>query len=245
MPTDSDLPRPIGEVLREVAPIWRGGDDPAPVHPFGGNCKVCEKPLEQLWRQIDPSRAPGWFAVNCCETCYEEAKTSNTPLSERMKVWEHNCPIEFKKPWDNRLGNNQVLSKVLNFNPSNGRGMVVHGTSGTGKTRIAWRLLHRLSEEAVQWLFIESADLMEAVPEACYHVPVLVIDDLGNDPLSGTKESRLLKLLRNRIDWHKPVIVTTQYNGESLGGRFSDSNTAQAVIRRLRAFCESVSSNLR
>jgi DNA replication protein DnaC len=221
--------------------------DPATsVHPFDRRCKICDRELDLLWRDCSQRAKDGrWLfrgfrPVNCCEACYENAKQDSSRDQTSVKSWEALCPEEFRTPWDDRLGNRRLLNRVLQFDPSRGRGLLVHGKSDTCKTRIIWRLLRQLSEAGREWLFVEAIDLLDNIPLAAFTVPILVIDDLGNDVLTPAKEVRLLKLLRTRCNWHRPVIITTQFVGESLEKRFVETATAQAIIRRLRQFCDDV-----
>ena len=232
----------------ERFPVFGHSDsDPeTSAHPFDGRCKVCDSVLDDRWRDCT-QRAPdgrwlfrGWLPVNCCEACFDNAKRGPSADQTNVKHWESLCPDEFRAPWDDRRGNRNLLNRVLKFDPSQRRGLVLHGKSDTGKTRVIWRLLKKLSDAGVQWYFIEAIDLLDAIPPAAFTVPVLVIDDLGNDVLNAAKEVRLLKLLRTRCNWHRPVIVTTQFIGDSLEKRFTETATAQAVIRRLRQFCDDV-----
>lgn len=214
-------------------------------HPFDGLCKVCDAPLDQLWRSMDQKAEDGrWLRrgyapVNCCEPCYERAKLGDH-AEANMAAWNARCPIEFRKPFSDTLGNNQVLVKVLAFNPRGGRGMVIHGATSTGKTRCAWALAKRLTEDSIRWLFLESVDYLDSLPSDALTVPILFLDDLGNDTLRGDREVRLLKLIRTRCQWHRPIVVTSQFSGEALCARFSEDATAQAIVRRLREFCDSV-----
>lgn len=237
-----DVPMPMAEVITGSGLIMQGVEDFAGhEHPFDGKCKVCDKPLtEGLWRQIDAKLAPGWFPVNCCEHCYEEAQKDHATEQANRELWERLCPPDFRDNFDPKKGNQKLLDRVLKFQPSQNRGMLIHGPSDTGKTRVVWQLLRSLAPTGISWLFIESIDLLDSIPTEAFTTQLLVIDDLGNDALKGPKEVKLLKLLRTRCNWHRPFIITTQYNGDLLAEKFSDSGTAQAVIRRMRQFCDPV-----
>lgn len=248
-----DDPLPMAALMPPRAAngaIWQGIDDPqTAIHPFAGECKMCAMkepavitPLDQLWRQVHPALAPGWFAVNCCDACYADAQRDTITLEKQREWWASHCPIEFRDEWDDSKGSAKLFSRVMAFNPAGGKGMVIHGPTEAGKTRVVWRLLKHLAETGTEWMFIEAIDLLDTIPERAFGVPLLVIDDLGNDALTGPKEVRLLKLLRTRCNWHRPFIVTTQFTGDALAKRFSENATAQAVIRRLRTFCESVNA---
>jgi hypothetical protein len=239
----------------EERPVFgRSEFDPATSpHPFDGCCKVCavkEPPqvtkLPSPWRNCDQRASDGrwlfrgWLPVNCCDNCYADAKKDGDTLERQRKWWLEKCPVEFRDEWDNRKGDQRLYSRVMQFNPTQGRGLLIHGQTDTGKTRAVWRLLKRLAEEGHEWLFVEAIDLLDNIPERAFSIPVLVIDDLGNDTLTAQKEVKLLKILRTRANWHRPVIITTQFVGDSLQKRFTETATAQAVIRRLRSFCDAV-----
>lgn len=215
-------------------------------HPFDGRCKVCEAKLDHAWRNMDQRASDGrwlfrgWLPVNCCDACYANAQKDPEVLKRQHEWWEQKCPIEFRDEWDSAKGNARLFSRVMQFDPARGRGLLIHGVTETGKTRVVWRLLRRLAEEGHEWLFVEAIDLLDNIPERAFSVPVLVIDDLGNDVLTAAKEVRLLKILRTRANWHRPVIITTQFDGNALQKRFTETATAQAVIRRLRSFCDDI-----
>jgi len=219
------------------------------IHPFDGLCKAClvkeppqETKLDQTWRTIDSEFATGWFPVNCCEACYDDAKSDKETLAKQREWWESKCPIEFRKDWDNRKGDPRMLAKVLAFNPDLNRGMIIHGETDSAKTRAVWQLAKQLAMSGREWMIVESIDLLDNIPERAFSVEILIIDDLGNDQLTQAKEVRLLKLIRSRCNWHKPIIITTQFVGDSLMKRFTETATARAIIRRLRDFCESVNA---
>ncbi len=222
-------------------------------HPFDGACKACSlmvpprtTKLDLLWRNMD-QRAPdgrwlyrGWLPVNCCDDCYAAAKADGRPIDKQLELWRERCPIDFRDSWDATKGDAKLLTRVLQFDPRMGRGLLIHGSTDTAKTRAVWRLLRKLTEDGTEWLFVEAIDLLDNIPDAARYVPVLVIDDLGNDVLTPKNEVRLLKILRVRADWHRPTIITTQFSGDALAKRFTETATAQAVIRRLRKFCDDV-----
>lgn len=237
-PVHRDEPIAIGSALGE-APIWlQGYTDTNRPHPFEGCCKVCNVPLEQPWRLINHPSAPGWHAVNCCDQCYEAAgKSEQTGLS---KWFEERCPPEFRPAWDPNYASALLLKKCLYWDWKLKRGLILVGKSGSSKTRAAWKIVEQLSRDNVTWFFATALEVMEGLPAEAKKTKVLVIDDLGNDRLTPAKEIELLKVIRNRVDWHQPIIVTTQYRGRDLSDRFSDQSTAQAIVRRLREFCDPI-----
>ena len=229
-------PQPIASAI-----TWlQGQPSNTGPHPFAGRCKLCEQPLDVLWRQIAHPRTPGWFAVNCCEPCYNAAKTT---ADRSLDAWLDTCPPEYRQPWDDAKASPTLLRSVLRFDVMARRGLLIVGQSGKAKTRAAWQLMRQLTMDGVPWHFATSLDLMEGLPAEAARAKVLVIDDLGNDPMHGNKEVALLKTIRQRCDWHMPFVVTTQFKGKDLAARFSERATAQAVVRRLREFCEVITAD--
>ena len=206
-------------------------------HPWGGRCKVCDRELlAPLWRQIPGCE--GWYPVNCCDACYDTAKAPGASRGEFE--WQTKCPIEFKQAWDGSKGDDGAMRKACYFDPAQRKGMVLHGLSGTGKTRIMWIVAKKVAESGRSWLWIDSLDYVDALPKEALFVDVLFLDDFGNEPLQGQAETRLLKLIRSRCDHHRPIVLTTQHQGDSLSKRFREGASAQGVVRRLREFCDAV-----
>lgn len=233
-------PMSFAEALGDIFPP--GIEDPAKgKHPFGGRCKVCDCLLpDPLWRQIAGSR--GWYPINCCEACYANSQGDTETRRKQNEQWQRICPPAFRSDWDSRKGNEALIRRVRSYDHKTGRGLVIHGKSGTCKTRAAWHLTRQLMELGVGVTFVESIDMPDENMRDMMHAPVLVIDDLGNDKMNASREAVVLKVLRYRSNWGKPTIITTQFIGASLEDRFSDGHTAQAVIRRLREYCDDVAA---
>jgi IstB-like ATP binding protein len=217
------------------------------LHPTQLCCKLCNTPLEQPWTWLDVTStdglrvlARGWTPITGCDRCRDASTRDELKEAANQKFWEERCPVEFRKAWDSRLGSELLLRRVLQFDAKKGRGLIVVGQSGTSKTRSIWTLLRALSERGESWFFATGLDVMEGLPIEAHKASVLVIDDLGNDKLSANREVELLNVIRKRVDWHRPIIVTTQYKGKDLANRFSEGATAQAVVRRLREFCDAI-----
>lgn len=132
------------------------------------------------------------------------------------------------------------------------KGLVLHGPSGRGKSRCLWALLERLFvEDAVQVRCIRvtafaramsdhDRNFAEGLLRSLIRVPVLALDDVGKEPATERWEASLIELLDARTVAKRPVLVTTNYAGDKLVTRFRDPNTGEAVVRRLREFCDPV-----
>jgi len=167
-------------------------------------------------------------------------------------------PVEFNS-WDLRYGNAALLAAVDKLYPSpdtepsllprgnfaSRRGMIIHGTTGTCKTRVCWQIVKRMlcHSTDMTWFWCDSYDLAtKAVPSEAYWADWLFIDDLGNEPMSSKYESALLRLVRERCNWHRPIILTTQLTGAGFKSRFFEGAAAAAIERRLRERTDMVAS---
>jgi DNA replication protein DnaC len=64
-------------------------------------------------------------------------------------------------------------------------------------------------------------------------VPVLFIDDLGNNRLTPSMESALFGVLNNRFAHVRPTVFTTQFLFKDLRKRFDNEKLAEALERRI------------
>lgn len=234
-------PVPIGRLMGELrdSALMRGVPEPDDAkHPWDGLCRQCNTPLDVKWTQLD--RCAGWFPVNIHIECLPAYYATIGCAGIQTLQWQRICPPDFREPWNQMRGNNALLKRVLQFDPKLRRGMLIRGVSGSGKTRCAWLLARQLMENGTAVTFVASIDLPDENVREMTNTECLIIDDLGNDKMQASREALVLKILRSRMDWHRPTIITTQFNGERLMERFSDGHTAQAVIRRLREFCDDV-----
>ena len=233
----------IGSLMARAldSTVMRGLSEPDPSkHPYDGLCRQCGAALDVSWIQLE--RCSGWFPVNIHTECLPAYYAGIGTAGQQALQWEKICPPDFRAPWDPGRGNGKLLSRVRAFDPKAKRGLLIHGKSGSCKTRVAWLLARQLMEQGYSVTFVASIDLPDEPVRDMMHAAVLIIDDFGNDKMQATKEAIVLKILRSRIDWHRPTIITTQFIGSSIEERFSDGHTAKAVIRRLREYCEDVTA---
>lgn len=207
-----------------------------------GICKHCGTDLGSNPDDKAFAIAGGFLPLVCCEPCAKAGKIRIE--AEQKAAYESQfagiIPTEFIE-WHQGKGNNTALAKAvekLRLDPK--KGLLLHGVSGTCKTRIMWQLVKKLVESPTPttYLVLDAFELstMPAIPKDAYFVQHLFIDDLGNEAEDFKAKKRfetsLLHLIRRRNDWHRPTTITTQLTGRDFMARFFNGAAAQAILRR-------------
>jgi DNA replication protein DnaC len=131
------------------------------------------------------------------------------------------------------------------------------GDVGAGKTTIGAAILNAAIDALSPARMLTVVTLVDALHEASKYgsdedvtqivgefarTPVLMLDDLGREPVTRRSLSWLYELLNRRWNECKPLIVTTNLGFEGLLQRYTDAcvragepeSTADAIIDRLR-----------
>lgn len=205
-------------------------------------CPACGLPAEILtWG------ARRWFA---CDPC-ADAATSRRRDEESRRIavaqWEEVTPEEFRKPVKSSLLH-PVMAAALADPAETGACLI--GETGSGKTRVAYRLLLMAAERGLSVfavthaLFRRSAvsihdrdakrsDEAKAMLRACRHSRALLIDDIGKGAISEAGDEAFFDLLDHRLA-HGLLTHWTANSGSAwLKARFG-RDRGPAIIRRLR-----------
>ena len=152
-------------------------------------------------------------------------------------------PDHFQETEEGLLNQNllkKVKSWAWNKNP-NTTNLLLYGETGKGKTRNAWiaaklryiktgATVLSVGAETFARRIILEPNLMNSHTK----VPILVLDDLGKERNTPTAESALFELIRERMDYKKTTIITTNFLLNDLINRFNSQSTGKAIARRLK-----------
>lgn len=165
--------------------------------------------------------------------------------------WATICPPLYQLTDPTRLPQDK-LTKVMEWQYG-AEGLVIHGDTGRGKTRAAYLLLRSIHfEEGKKIAAFHSNTFAHRCAKEFFEgsgedwiahlstVDVLFLDDLGKSKFTERVECELFGLIENRVANLKPIIVTTNFVGESLASKMTNDR-AEPMVRRLREFCQSVS----
>jgi DNA replication protein DnaC len=149
------------------------------------------------------------------------------------------------------------IQKALDWKPQGDvSGLLLHGTTGIGKTRGIWAILCRLwAEEALKdkqlnFQFLTMRKLETTIEsgfkdqkhgtaiDQLINLPILILDDFGKERLTQRMASDLFAIIDERSTARKATIISTNFNGSTLLERFDarDKETGTALIRRLKDY---------
>lgn len=163
-------------------------------------------------------------------------------------------PKKFREePFDVNLFPGGVTTKdqILGVDLSR-TGLMLHGITGRGKTRIGLESL-RMAHNAgfvcrfmdCQLFASEAVSAYRGGTERAFfreHLKpqILMLDDLGKAKITPRVGEALFELVNRRMDSRKTMVITTNETGKSLDARFEDKECVSALLRRLREICRMV-----
>jgi len=169
----------------------------------------------------------------------------------RLDEFERICPPLYRDTDPLKLPCNPEVTKLVLGWVYGPKGLVLHGATGRGKTRLAYLLVRRLVLDGRSVSAFDPLSFAHRVGETFgeyqgerfireqQRVDVLMLDDLGKAKLTERAEAELFGLVEHRIANLKPLIVTTNFVGDKLSNKLSEDR-ATPLVRRLREFNECV-----
>lgn len=142
------------------------------------------------------------------------------------------------------------MQQAFDWSPDEKRSLLLHGTTGCGKTRVAWAVFNKLwmqgYPKAAEFLPMrkvegkiekgfDDRDHGEVI-EYLISVPLLCLDDLGKERMTPRLEADLFAVLDERTANHAVTIITTNFNSAGLVQRFTNQETGPAFVRRLKDY---------
>lgn len=138
------------------------------------------------------------------------------------------------------------------FENNTGKGLMLYGSVGTGKTHLAaavgWHIVYELGYSV---LFVPFTELLNELKnnmnnkeyvkdfmKKLYNSDLLIMDDLGKEKYTEWSQEQLFSLLDKRYRDCKPIIVTTNYMPQELSRRVDE-----AVMSRIIGTCALIGMN--
>jgi DNA replication protein DnaC len=124
--------------------------------------------------------------------------------------------------------------------------LLVHGSSGAGKTHVGAAIANRCIERGQPALFVVVPDLLDhlraayrpdselgydALLEQVRLAPVLILDDLGTQSSTAWAQEKLFQILNHRYNAQLPTVVTTNLSLDRIDERLRMRLTDPAIAR--------------
>ena len=209
------------------------------------NCNnIVEAPNDPLLARL------AFYCPACCERYSVEAKEQETKelIDSRVTAWRRICPIEFQATDAARLPKPSKAMEVLSW-AYNSKGLLLHGKTGTGKSRCGWLLCERVfySGKSVQILDalagFEYAGIFEGGARAAKdwidrrcNCGLIFFDDVFKAKLTDSFEAAVFAIIDYRMSHGLPVLATLNDTGGTLAARMSPDR-GDALVRRLKEMC--------
>lgn len=141
------------------------------------------------------------------------------------------------------------------------KGLILTGNNGVGKTHLACSIANELIKNGIPIIYGTLINLLAELKNTYDNdnnisemeiiklyekVDLLVIDDLGKEKPSEWGLEKLFTIINSRYENNLPVIITTNYDQNSLINRLSingEIETVNSIISRLYEMCYLVKIN--
>ena len=180
-------------------------------------------------------------------------------IIKNSKMSKRNLNYKFEN-FEVNLNNKKTYQNIKNYSERliNGiekKGLILTGNNGTGKTHLACSIANKLIENGIPVIYGTLINLLAELRNSYgtdnnisemeiiklyENVDLLIIDDLGKEKPSEWGLEKLFTIINNRYENNLPVIITTNYNQNSLVKRLSlngEIETAKSIISRLYEIC--------
>lgn len=211
-------------------------------------------PLAELVGQVEQLPAPPIDLDEVGERYAREAR-----LKTAMDRWCHFCPPELQETdWEHvKMKPYNAQQRVIMAWKGGKRGVLAAGPTARGKSRSAWALMKRLSEEGRECRFFTAASFFAALQSQVSYgrdtaydwlvylskIPIVFIDDLGQEAVQANKmewaQGWLLQLCDLRVGLGLPFFVTTNLSAREMTDP-TQQIRADPLIRRLLDLCDVV-----
>lgn len=224
------------------------------------NCQYCDA-------EYKPESYPMPWGMDaliypfCCEDCQEKHMTESTDMENQrnefdrkrdaLRQFESMVPVNMR---ETDLDRKPAIKDWVDWQPDDsGRGLIIVGATGAGKTRLTYLILRNLMiEVGLTVIYFRPGDFAlrshsawmnnrsEQFYDEILKADLVIWDDLGKEKFTETRMMDFFSAVNNRLDNLQPMIFTTNYYGSELASRFTDKDFAEPFLRRIRESTETV-----
>lgn len=224
------------------------------------NCDDCNEPFEpkiltvcgmEIFRQ---RYCPACIAIQETKLTAHWAAEHAAHLSARDATWQAICGEEYRtaseggKTDEKRLAAECPKLRSVTDWQLDGKGLLIHGKTGRGKTRAVWRLLRKVHDAGGVIKAMTSGDFARQFADAAgnhyrmawfsglAHAAALFIDDLGKSKWTPGAWGEFFEIIEARGRTNRATILTMNETSETLKEKVQDVELWAALKRRLEEF---------
>lgn len=247
MPDLANIPcNVIVENEKEVRQVWIERQ----------KCKNCKGDIEKDcgFQTFDFYNGRIWPVIAICEM--QRKKSEQQRLQKMLGATEvgkrfSNRRFEtFAVTAENEDAHCKCLEYADGFPYQNGKGLLIVGSCGAGKTHLAVSILNRVIEKRTMGLFVTVPELLAEIRknfnvdsksdliEKVKQIPFLILDDLGTERTTEWVLEQLFVIINSRYENMLPTIITTNCNMSEL-----EEKIGQRIISRIIEMCDGIKMN--
>lgn len=189
------------------------------------------------------------WGVQICPHCDKGKAIAAEQRERRIQrlFGEAKLPPKFTEARLEDFTDKPTLIDQVKLSLAAGRGVVLWGRRGTGKSHLAGAIIRRKLSECVPSLFVYVPELLGRVRdsysgrgpsayelvEAVRTIDFLVLDDLGKENATGWAREQLDIIVNHRYNWNLQTVCTSNLNRKGLEEQIGD-----AAVSRLAEMCK-------
>lgn len=218
------------------------------------NCKDAQK----YWNEYDMKKLQMFEEEKKLRKMQEFANKVDK-IIKNSKMSKRNLNYKFDN-FEVNSNNKKVYQSLKEYseklaNSVERKGLILVGNNGVGKTHLACSIANELIKNGIPIIYGTLINLLAELKNTydvdnnisemeiikLYEkVDLLIIDDLGKEKPSEWGLEKLFTIINSRYENNLPVIITTNYDQNSLIDRLSingEIETAKSIISRLYEMC--------
>lgn len=218
------------------------------------NCKDAQK----YWNEYDMKKLQMLEEEKKLQMMQEFANKIDK-IIKNSKMSKRNLNYKFEN-FEVNSNNKKVYQSLKEYseklaNSVERKGLILAGNNGVGKTHLACSIANELIKNGIPIIYGTLINLLAELKNTydvdnnisemkiikLYEkVDLLIIDDLGKEKPSEWGLEKLFTIINSRYENNLPVIITTNYDQNSLINRISingEIETAKSIISRLYEMC--------
>ena len=218
------------------------------------NCKDAQK----YWNEYDMKKLQKIEEEKKLRMMQEFANKVDKIIKD-SKMSKRNLNYKFEN-FEVNSNNKKVYQSLKEYseklaNSVERKGLILVGNNGVGKTHLACSIANELIKNGIPIIYGTLINLLAELKNSYdidnnisemeiiklyKKVDLLIIDDLGKEKPSEWGLEKLFTIINSRYENNLPVIITTNYDQNSLINRLSingEIETAKSIISRLYEMC--------